>query len=81
MEMRKYVDPAGRAGAEHLLLVNRDGARFMDTTQVPLTFGARFLDDVRNRTETAIPQERSFLVTRLSTEASQLAQRLDAAVS
>src|SRR5262245_53899441 len=27
MEMRKYIDPAGRPGAEHLLLVNDKGAR------------------------------------------------------
>jgi predicted dehydrogenase len=68
MEMRKYVDPAGRPGAEHLLLVNHEGARMLDTSGVALTFASKFLDDVRQRTETAIPQ-RSFLVTRLATEA------------
>jgi hypothetical protein len=81
MEMRKYTDPGGREGAEHLLLVNKDGARFVETKDVALTFGARLLEDVRNRTETAIPQERSFLVTQLATEASQIARELDTEAS
>lgn len=79
MEMRKYTDPAGREGSEHLLVVNQDGAQFMDTSSVQLTFGHRFLADVRDRTETAIPQARSFLVTRLATEASLNARRIDSA--
>jgi predicted dehydrogenase len=76
LETRKYFDPAGRPGAEHLFLVNKDGAQFVDTGDVPLTFAARFLADVRNRTETAIPQSRSFLATRLATEAQLSARRL-----
>jgi predicted dehydrogenase len=76
LEMRKYFDPAGHAGGEHLFVVNEDGAGYVDTQNVPLTFGTRFLDDVRNRTETAIPQERSFLVTQLATEAELTARRL-----
>jgi predicted dehydrogenase len=78
MEMRKYVDPAGRPGSEHLLLANEDGVRFVDVSDVPLVFASRFLDDVRNRTQTAITQERSFLVTRLATQAQLGARRLDA---
>jgi predicted dehydrogenase len=77
MEMRKYADPAGRPAGEHLLVVNRDGPRFVEVQDVPLRFASRFLDDVRNRTETAIAQERSFLVTRLATQAQLTAQRLD----
>jgi predicted dehydrogenase len=76
MEMRKYYDPAGRSGGEHLFVVDPTGARFLDTADVPLTFGARFLDDVRNRTETSISQEQSFLVARLATEAQLHARKL-----
>ena len=76
MEMRKYVDPAGRPGGEHLLLVNSEGARFVETGNVQLTFGARLLDDVRNRTETATLQKHSFLVTRLAMEASLSAKHI-----
>jgi predicted dehydrogenase len=79
MEMRKYYDPAGRPGQEHLFVVDGKGTHFVDTTNVPLTFGSRFLNDVRNRTETAISQERSFLVTRLATEAQLGARRVGSA--
>jgi predicted dehydrogenase len=75
MEMRKYVDPAGRPGGEHLLIVNHEGVRIVETSDVPLTFASKFLDDVRDRTETAISQQRSFLVTRLATEAQLHARR------
>jgi predicted dehydrogenase len=76
IETRKYIDPSGRPGTEHLLLVNKDGARFIDTSSVRLKYGPRFLDDVRNRTETAIPQARSFLTARLAMQAQQTATRL-----
>ena len=69
MEMRKYIDVAGSEGSEHLYVVNKDGAQLIDTRDVKPDFGARFLADIRNRTETSITQERSFLVIRLATEA------------
>jgi predicted dehydrogenase len=76
MEMRKYIDVAGPEGAEHLYLVNKDSARLIDTRDVQLDFGARFLADVRDRSETSITQERSFLITRLATEAQLRARHL-----
>jgi hypothetical protein len=75
IETRKYIDPAGRPGPEHLLLVNDKGPRFVDLSDVTLKFGPRFLDDVRNRTNTAIPQERSFLAARLAVQAQAMAER------
>lgn len=78
LETRKYIDPDGRPGAEHLLLANRDGIRFIDTAGVEMTFGRRFLEDVRRRTETAIPQSRSFLAARLAAQAQTIARRLGA---
>ena len=76
MEMRKYIDRVGRPGAEHLIVADKTGAHVVDTSNVPLVFASRFLDDIRNRTETAIPQQRSFEVIRLSTEAQLGARRL-----
>jgi hypothetical protein len=61
---------------EHLLLVNEDGVRFVDLSNVALKFGARFVSDVRNRTETAVPQARSFLTVRLAMQAQAMARRL-----
>jgi predicted dehydrogenase len=75
MEMRKYYDPA-RGGDQHLFVMDNKEAREVDSSDVQQTWASRFLDDVRNRTETAIPQARSFLVTRLATEAQLGARRL-----
>jgi hypothetical protein len=36
-------------------------------------FGARLLDDIRDRTETAIPQARGFQATRLAMQAQKTA--------
>lgn len=77
VELRKYCDLAGKPGAEHLFLVDRSGVRYVDCSDKPLPFGPRLLDDVRNRTETAIPQARSFLATRLAIQAQMQAQWVD----
>ena len=78
IELRKYCDIAGRPGGEHLFLVDREGARYVDCSKVSLPFGPRFLDDIRNRTETAIRQDRTYLTTRLALEAQANATRVDA---
>jgi predicted dehydrogenase len=77
IELRKYCDLAGKPGAEHLFLVDQSGVRYVDCADVLLPFGPRLLDDIRNRTETAIPQARSFLATRLAIEAQMQAQWID----
>jgi predicted dehydrogenase len=77
IELRKYCDLAGKPGAEHLFLVDRSGVRYVDCADTPLPFGPQLLDDIRNRTERAIPQARSFLATRLAIQAQIQAQRVD----
>jgi predicted dehydrogenase len=77
IELRKYCDLAGKPGAEHLFLVDRSGVRYVDCSDKPLPFGPRLLDDIRNRTETAVPQARSFLATRLAIQAQMQAQRIE----
>jgi predicted dehydrogenase len=74
IELRKYCDLAGRPGGEHLFLVDRSGVRYVDCAEVPLPFGPQLLDDIRDRTETAIPQARSVLATRLAIQAQLQAQ-------
>jgi hypothetical protein len=78
LELRKYCDLEGRPGGEHLFLVDREGVRYVDCADVPLPFGPRFLDDIRDRTQTAVRQDRSFLATRLAIEAQAAAQRVEA---
>lgn len=75
IELRKYIDIAGRAGDNHLFIVNAEGPRHIDCSGVELPFGRQFLDDVRNRTETAMPQERCFNAMKLALTAQQMAER------
>ena len=69
IELRKYVDVAGREGTDHLFLCDRDGTRHLDCTDEPITFFARLVQDVQNRTDFAIPHEHAFAVSRLALDA------------
>jgi predicted dehydrogenase len=71
IELRKYVDLDGRPGTDHLFLVNRDGTRYIDASQEPLTYFRNFMADVQNRTETAMTQRHVFTVSRLALEAQR----------
>ena len=75
IELRKYIDIAGRPGTDHLFLVNREGPRHIDCSAVERPFGRQFLEDVRNRTETAMPQERCYNAMKMALTAQQLAER------
>jgi predicted dehydrogenase len=79
IELRKYVDIGGRAGGDHLFLVDQKQTRHIDCSDVPLPYGERLVDDVLNRTETAMPQAHVFLAMELALVAEQKAQRIGAA--
>ena len=55
-----------------------DGAemRRIDCAQVALPFAPRFLADVRDRTETSMPQEHTFRVCEIALRAQADAERL-----
>ena len=76
IELRKYVDIGGQAGIDHLLLVNHDGIQRIDCSAVPLPYGAQLIQDVLNRTETAMPQWRCFLAMELALKAQSHATRI-----
>jgi predicted dehydrogenase len=76
IELRKYVDIAGRPGTDHVFVSNRSGTRHVDASGVPLSYFSRFLADVRDRTETAMPQSHVFTVTRLALQAQAQAYRM-----
>lgn len=75
IELRKYVDIAGRPGGDHLFLVNRTGMQHIDCSQTPLPYGLALVADVLNRTETAMPQARTFEAMRLALTAQALAEQ------
>ena len=74
IEARKYVDIAGRPGKDHLFVVDRAGTRHLDCSGEPLTYFRAFLADLRNRTETAMPQSHVFTVSRLALAAQASAR-------
>ena len=46
IELRKYVDIAGRPGGNHLFLVDQKQTRYIDCKDVELPFGPRLVSDV-----------------------------------
>ena len=75
IELRKYVDIAGRPGTDHVFVVDRDGTRHIDASATPLTYFPKFLADLLDRTETAMTQAHVFTVTRLALQAQARAER------
>ena len=76
IEVRKTIDIAGRPGGNHLFLVDGKEARYIDCSDVPLSYGERLVDDVLNRTETANAQAQTFLAMEVTLRAQQSAKRL-----
>lgn len=77
IEIRKNIDIAGPAGGNHLYLVDQKETRFMDCSKEPLPFGELFVNDIVNRTDTAMTQEHCFLATELALKAQKMAKPLD----
>ncbi len=76
IEVRKNVDIASHEGGNHLYLVNQKETRYIDCNKEPLPFGELFVNDILNRTETAMPQEHCFLATELALKAQKMAQKV-----
>lgn len=76
IEIRKNVDIASHAGGNHLYLVNQKETQYIDCSKEPLPFGEQFVNDILNRTETAMPQAHCFLTTELALKAQKNAQTL-----
>jgi len=78
IEMRKYIDIAGRKGENHLFLVNQKETKYYDCSQVYMPYGEQLVSDVVNRTETAMTQDHCFLATELALTAQKSAYKLNA---
>lgn len=74
IELRKYLDIAGRPGKDHLFLVDRAGMRHIDCASVELPYGRQLVADVFDRTETAMPQARCFKAMEIALKAQHLAE-------
>ncbi len=76
LELRKYVDIGGRPGGDHLFLVDRKGVQRIDCRDVELPYGRELLADIRDRTETAMPQARCFKAMELALTAQAMAENV-----
>lgn len=73
LELRKYIDIAGREGGNHLFCVDRDGTHYIDCSDVVPTYYADLVRDTIDQTNTAVPQEHTFETTRLALLAQERA--------
>ncbi|MEX1240189.1 MAG: Gfo/Idh/MocA family oxidoreductase [Cyclobacteriaceae bacterium] len=76
MELRKNTDIGGRKGGNHLFLVDNKDTRYIDCTEVTLPYGPALVQDILNRTETAMTQEHCFLATELALKAEKGAVKM-----
>jgi predicted dehydrogenase len=76
IELRKYIDIAGREGTDHLFLVDNQETRYVDCREAPLPYYERLIADVFERTETAMAQAYCFKVCELALAAQARALRL-----
>jgi len=76
IEIRKNIDPAGREGGNHLFITDKKETRYLDCSKEPLPYGEQLVNDILNRTETAMSQEHCFLATELALNAQKQARPL-----
>jgi predicted dehydrogenase len=74
IEVRKYIDIAGRPGKDHLFLVDKKGVQYIDCSEVELPYGRQLVADIRDRTETAMSQDHCFKAMELALTAQKLAE-------
>lgn len=75
IELRKYVDVAGRAGGNHLFIADKKGTRYLDCKNVFLPFGPQFITDIVERTLVAQDQAGALLAAELVLTAQKNATR------
>lgn len=76
IELRKYIDIAGRPGTDHLFLVNKEKTEYIDCKDLELPYGRQLVYDILNRTETAMSQEHCFRASELALKTQAMAARL-----
>jgi len=75
IELRKYTNVATAKGGNHLFIVDKKQARYIDCNKVPLPFGPHFVRDVVERSDVAQNQEQALLAAELVLKAQKIATR------
>ncbi|HLO79956.1 MAG TPA: Gfo/Idh/MocA family oxidoreductase [Chitinophagaceae bacterium] len=76
IEVRKNIDIARSDKGNHLYMANQKETVYIDCSDVELPFGRLFVDDVLNRTETAMSQAHCLLATELALKAQKYAKKI-----
>ena len=76
IEIRKNIDLLGRTGGGHLFLVDHKNTHYFDGSDVETTYHTQLVDDILNRTETAMSQAHCFLATELTLLAQENAIKM-----
>lgn len=74
IELRKYVDVAQEDGGDHLILVNGERCEHIKCSDAGLPYFDNLINDIENRTETAMPQSHAFKVMELAIQAQMMAE-------
>jgi predicted dehydrogenase len=76
IELRKYVNVASDlSGGDHLYIVDKKQARYIDCKEVQLPFGPQFVTDIVERSQDAQDQKQALLAAELVLTAQQNATR------
>ncbi|MEN9684563.1 MAG: hypothetical protein RLZZ28_349 [Bacteroidota bacterium] len=74
IEIRKNIDLVHHDNGNHLYLVTQKETKYIDCNSEPLPYGELLVDDILNRTETAMTQDHCFLATELALKAQKNAK-------
>ena len=75
IEIRKYTDLAKSDSGNHLYYANNEEVKHIDCSNVKLPYFSNLINDVLNRTETACPQELTYLSMELAIKAQAQAEK------
>ncbi len=77
IEIRKNIDIAKSDSGNHLYMVNNKETAYFDCRDYQLSYGENLVNDVLNRTETAMSQEHCFLAMELALKAQNKASKVE----
>jgi predicted dehydrogenase len=78
LELRKNLDIEGRDGGDHMFVANHSATRYIDCSNMPVTYYRDFITDIAERTQRVMPQRLVFTVCRLALHAQASANRFSA---
>jgi len=75
IECRKYTDIGQPHRIDNLYLVNGTDNQYIDCSKDPLPYFPNLIADIQERTETANPQDQTFLTMRIAIDAQMKAEQ------